>query len=483
MSSELVSQPAVSAASNGSKRKRNMKSCISCGLVHYAKTGCRRGRVNPVIQSRSASAAPSSAPSSSSSSSDNASSSRVLQMEDLVAAQNLYESDHEDDEDVVEKVIEQAEEEKDDIEGDAVGVAENQPNVNNQEEKSADVVPSYETINADGSITLSKDGLQITWTEAQQPIEEDERYNERRPFKPSISFTRAATDLNGSLKRIDASPSNIHSNRIKQLWINYFLIFFPMATIPGTIAATNANLAAKGKGEIKMDCPQFFTLLGLFLAMSLQKRHASYRDFWANHKQDENHISDGPNFGKYMPLRRFEMFISNLQLIEYTEQQLNSNRWIPIDGFVDEFNKRVSSFFKPGDMVTVDESMIKWTGQGGWSNKGMPHVTKIPRKPTPVGCEVKNVACADTRIMFHLVLQKGKEANRINLGRHWDETKSVGASQVLQAAEEDDFPEVVQEVPVVGDPVDGHLVDRGQGKHVRLRQPPPVNQVVDVGTK
>ena len=54
---------------------------------------------------------------------------------------------------------------------------------------------------------------------------------------------------------------------------------------------------------------------------------------------------------------------------------------------------------------------------------------------------------------------------------------------ILQAAEEDDFPEVVQEVPVVGDPVDSHLVDRGQGKHVRLRQPPPVNQVVDVGTK
>ena len=76
-------------------------------------------------------------------------------MEDLVAAQNLYESDHEDDEDVVEEVIEQAEEEKDDIEGDAVGVAENQPNANNEEEKSADVVPSYETINADGSITLS----------------------------------------------------------------------------------------------------------------------------------------------------------------------------------------------------------------------------------------------------------------------------------------------------------------------------------------
>ena len=39
----------------------------------------------------------------------------------------------------------------------------------------------------------------------------------------------------------------------------------------------------------------------------------------------------------------------------------------------------------------------------------MPHVTRIDRKPKEVGCEIKNCADADTKVMLQLEIQEGAE--------------------------------------------------------------------------
>ena len=39
----------------------------------------------------------------------------------------------------------------------------------------------------------------------------------------------------------------------------------------------------------------------------------------------------------------------------------------------------------------------------------MPHVTRIDRKPKGVGCEIKNCADADTKVMLQLEIQEGAE--------------------------------------------------------------------------
>jgi hypothetical protein len=39
------------------------------------------------------------------------------------------------------------------------------------------------------------------------------------------------------------------------------------------------------------------------------------------------------------------------------------------------------------------------------------------------------MACAETRIMFHLMLQKGAQENREALGEHFKQTNIVGTSQ------------------------------------------------------
>jgi hypothetical protein len=359
---------------------------------------------------------------------------------------NLYESDHENDnEDGNDDNIEVYDdddnnEDENHSEDEALRVS-SAPNIpDNEIMNSGEECDNreYERKSDDGKhliLSLYKDSHQVDWLQLleNEYILEDERLKDRTAFKAKILYSQADINLSGLYKGLDPNASTNFQTRIKKVWLHYFLVFFPMATIPKIVSSTNANLTAK---EAKLDHLQFLVLIGLFLAMSLQKRHASYRDFWADHKQGPDHICDGPNFGKYMPLRRFEHFMSCLQLVSYNDDDLRKNRWCPIDDFIREFNLRTKSVLRPSDFVTVDESMVKWLGAGGWSNKGMPHVTKIPRKPTPVGCEIKNMACAETRIIFHLMLQKGAQENREALGEHFKQTKSVGTSQVLLAAQE-----------------------------------------------
>lgn len=62
-------------------------------------------------------------------------------------------------------------------------------------------------------------------------------------------------------------------------------------------------------------------------------------------------------------------------------------------------------------MDCVDESMSSWLGADGANTPtGMPHVTKIPRKPKGVGLEFKCVADVSSGIMLGLEIHEGKDA-------------------------------------------------------------------------
>ena len=73
---------------------------------------------------------------------------------------------------------------------------------------------------------------------------------------------------------------------------------------------------------------------------------------------------------------------------------------------------------QPGSTLTVDESMSGWRGrslvvadedeEGQELHVGLPHTTKIARKPVGVGLEIRNICCATTGILMGLELQKGK---------------------------------------------------------------------------
>ena len=55
--------------------------------------------------------------------------------------------------------------------------------------------------------------------------------------------------------------------------------------------------------------------------------------------------------------------------------------------------------------------MSSWRGKdGNYCTDGMPHVTKIERKPKGVGTELKDAACAQTKVILALEIQEGKQA-------------------------------------------------------------------------
>ena len=47
----------------------------------------------------------------------------------------------------------------------------------------------------------------------------------------------------------------------------------------------------------------------------------------------------------------------------------------------------------PGQPVVLDDCMSSWTGSEADVAEGMPHKTKIERKPEGVGAELKAMAC------------------------------------------------------------------------------------------
>ncbi len=60
------------------------------------------------------------------------------------------------------------------------------------------------------------------------------------------------------------------------------------------------------------------------------------------------------------------------------------------------------SAWTPGDVIVPDESMIHWTGTGEV------HITKLLRKPTPFGVELKVLACGVAHIVLVMELVEGK---------------------------------------------------------------------------
>ena len=82
----------------------------------------------------------------------------------------------------------------------------------------------------------------------------------------------------------------------------------------------------------------------------------------------------------------------------------------------------------------MDESISAWRGKdGNYCSDGMPHVTKIKRKPKGVGAELKDAACSQTQVIIALEIQEGKE--EMATKKFMQEWKKASTAQVLRLTE------------------------------------------------
>lgn len=76
--------------------------------------------------------------------------------------------------------------------------------------------------------------------------------------------------------------------------------------------------------------------------------------------------------------------------------------------WVDGFNDRRVEVLFPGPVLVPDEAVSAWEGEShAHGATGLPHQTRIARKPKGIGSELKAVADGETGIMLGLEIQEG----------------------------------------------------------------------------
>ena len=112
-----------------------------------------------------------------------------------------------------------------------------------------------------------------------------------------------------------------------------------------------------------------------------------------------------------MHFNEFKLITDNFKLRIYNPPGVNREQWHEVFELVEEFNSNVVKSFNPGKAMVADEIMSAWKGVNLQINAlGMPHQTKIIRKPEGVGAECKALADGETGIIIQLDILEVKEA-------------------------------------------------------------------------
>lgn len=198
---------------------------------------------------------------------------------------------------------------------------------------------------------------------------------------------------------------------------DFFLLLFPIRYLNETILKlTNTKLQAAhatetSKGEI-------LKFLGIIIAMCLQPMKGGIRAYWDEADADSCLMSMDYGVRFKMKRTRFEALRNSLTLAapDPTEP---TDPWGAIRGFINAFNLNRRSSVTPGEFLTIDECMCFWLGQNSiYNSKGMPHITKIIRKPRGVGAEFKAICCSETGILLGLELMEGKTRQQAKAYHH-----------------------------------------------------------------
>eukprot|EP00731_Ephydatia_muelleri_P014044 Em0007g1354a len=188
---------------------------------------------------------------------------------------------------------------------------------------------------------------------------------------------------------------------------------FEPTIVENTMVSAEREETADGK---------LFKYLGLRLAMACEPKRGSIAVYWDEGLQPGT-IYSVASFGTRFEMSRY-LFENITQCLSLEDPQPGirvdeiglQDPWKPIRLFVEEFNVTRERFLTPGQHVIVDECMSSWAGaDADYNSYGMPHKTKIARKPEGVGAELKALAWGSTGILLKLEIMKGKDTNRQKL--------------------------------------------------------------------
>jgi hypothetical protein len=214
-------------------------------------------------------------------------------------------------------------------------------------------------------------------------------------------------DAGAAAERHDARfkwPVLLHDQR--KCEIDYFYLLFPTEVMPEVVIATNENLV-DGR-HAKTSTGELYRWFGTRLAMAVQQRRGTVAEYWRKEPR-EGFVSQASDFGSLtkMTRHRFETLSTCISFGD--ETNVLEDPWQPVRPLITAFNSNRRTKVLPGNMLVVDECMSAWRGRSGkYCVEGMPHVTKIPRKPEGIGAEIKAMACGATGILLRLEIMEGQ---------------------------------------------------------------------------
>ena len=143
---------------------------------------------------------------------------------------------------------------------------------------------------------------------------------------------------------------------------------------------------------------------------------ASGRALWKTFSDmvDDDWITVEPaaDFGQWgIKFYRFKEFRHFFPEVFQDVSRSSTDPWWKFVKGIEDFNRNRSRYLIPTNHLTMDELMSAWCPQTTKTG-GLPNITNIPRKPEPLGTELKCVTCTKTNVMLFLELQRGREGMR-----------------------------------------------------------------------
>ena len=159
---------------------------------------------------------------------------------------------------------------------------------------------------------------------------------------------------------------------------------------------TRGNKLAKDSDAdyVKFTFDEFIHIPGILFIMEVVQL-PERRMYWY---ETSDRLVPAFNFGKVISLHRFEEF---LNYVRFAEEEDDINQQVL--KFIEAVNAHLKEIFQPGEVLCIDESMIKAF------HRNLAGKMKIIRKPRPVGNELKTVCDGKSKIVSHMELHEAKE--------------------------------------------------------------------------
>lgn len=264
----------------------------------------------------------------------------------------------------------------------------------------------------------------LKWT----PLPDGENLLDPRPSHPLpmrlvwsainlLQFGSAATAIEAAAQDLDSRTP-----------FHYFLLSFPVDIVHGIVDRTNAAINTSEGRQTQLTVQLFFKYIGIIYLMGLIDLDHR-RKYW---EKTPSKAFPPFNFGRFMEITYWEHFHKH---ISWSAPNAN-DRWASVRDVFTGFNARRVATVTPGDKLTVDEAMsANRTNRTVRNNvpHGLPHQTKIARKPEGVGCEIRCVIDSGSEVMLQLEIQESKE--EMATKRFVQEVEKVSTAGVLRLVE------------------------------------------------